>query len=443
MSRLQSLFYGGVLLVTLIATCSFASDNSGEELPGVLTLSEGLRAATERNRLVAIASRAKDIFDADILIARSRYLPRVDASLDQTFLAYQPGARLFGGQPVRTAEKQYFSYGIEVRQTIYDFGARSAQYKAARTALDAATLNVERVKNIVALDFILAYFDFLEAGKLERVARSEVERLESHLSTARSLYEEGVITKNDLLQAEVRRSDAQQRLLTVRNLRAVISSRINTLLSRPLTRPVEAVDVKGEVLPEVDLATAWELAGQQRVELKALDDEITIAGLEEVARRSEYFPRIIALGGYSYTENRFQLHEDNWALVLGLNVNLFSGGSTKAELLKIRSRKEQLVEQKKKLLDDIRLDVERSFLDMKSARERIAVTKDAVSQAEESLRIDALRYQEGIGTSTDVLDAITLLTTAETNYYRALYELRRAHASFLYATGTDLVAAYR
>ncbi len=55
--------------------------------------------------------------------------------------------------------------------------------------------------------------------------------------------------------------------------------------------------------------------------------------------------------------------------------------------------------------------------DEQNARERIAATKDAIAQAEENLRITRVRYQEGVGTATDVLDAITLRTLSETNYY--------------------------
>jgi len=69
----------------------------------------------------------------------------------------------------------------------------------------------------------------LESEKMIAVAQKEVERLESHLNVARNLFNEGVITKNDLLQAGVRLSDARQRLLTFRNARAINASRINNI----------------------------------------------------------------------------------------------------------------------------------------------------------------------------------------------------------------------
>ncbi|HWR58404.1 MAG TPA: TolC family protein, partial [Thermodesulfovibrionales bacterium] len=91
----------------------------------------------------------------------------------------------------------------------------------------------------------------------------------------------------------------------------------------------------------------------------------------------------------------------------------------------------------------IRLEVEKNILDHKNATDRMKVTKDAVGQAEENMRINRVRYEEGVGTATEVLDAVTLLTVAETNYYRALYDSRRAESAVLYSMGKDLAEVYK
>ena len=111
--------------------------------------------------------------------------------------------------------------------------------------------------------------------------------------------------------------------------------------------------------------------------------------------------------------------------------------------MKIENERLQLLQQKEKLQDDIRLEVKRYILDLQDAKERVVVTRDAVSQGRENLRINRARYKEGAGTATDVVDAITLLSVAETNYYRALYDLRRAEAGVVYAEGQDLLEVYR
>ncbi|MEW6001589.1 MAG: TolC family protein [Nitrospirota bacterium] len=434
----------GLLMILLIfqpLAVLFSVSSNAEDVPKVITISDGLKFATENSRIIKIASRNKDISYSNTLVAKSRLLPRIDTSASQTFLAYQPGAR-FGPQVVRTADKEFFSYGINVYQTVYDFGERSSQYEASKISLDSTKLDIERIKNLVALDFVIAYLDILEAEKFILVAQKEVERIESHLKVAQSLYDEGVITRNDLLQAEVRLSDAKQKLLTSRNTRAINASRVNNILALPLGYEIQVVEITDDLSVKIELDKAWETAEKQRFELSFVDNQLKINRLEETAKKSEYFPTFFAQGGYDFTENRFQLHQDNWSLIAGLNLNLFSGGSTRAELSRLRYIREQLLEQRRKLVDDIKLEVEKSYRDMRNADEKIRVTKDAVRQAEENLRINKIKYEEGVGTATDVIDSITLLTITETNYYRAIYEFKRAQAGLMYAMGQDLVPAY-
>ena len=428
------------ILLTLFALF-FSSNGFAEDTAGIITISEGLRLATDNNRLIKIASFNKDIASTDTLVARSRLLPSLNASFSQTYLAHQPGA-VFGSQTAFLSQKDYLSYGINLYQTIYDFRANISRYEASKTALDVTKLDLVRIRNLVALDFINTYFDLLETEKMILVAQKEVERFEEHLKVAQSLYTEGVITKNDLLQAEVMLSDARQRLLTMKNMRSTTASKMNNILARPINAEVRVIDVPMNTSEALELEKAWKTAEAERSEIMIIDHELKILDLQETATKSEYYPKLFAQGGYNFTENRYQFPEGNWSLILGMNVNLFSGGSTTAEVSKVIYRREQLLEQKRKLVDDIKLEVEKSYLDLKNAIEKIQVTKDAASQAEENLRIQKIRYEEGIATSTDVVDAITLLTTAETNYCRAVYELRRAQAELQYAIGLDLVSTY-
>lgn len=242
----------------------------------------------------------------------------------------------------------------------------------------------------------------------------------------------------------MRLSDARQRLLTFKNIRSINASRLNSILSRPLNSEIIIEDVQINPVREfMPIDNAWAIADKNHIELSILDKELKAVELEEVTKKSDYFPKFFVQGGYNYTENRYQLCDDNWSLIISTNLRLFSGGSTKAEVLKVRYKREKLLEQKNKLIDDIKLEVEKNYRDMKIADEKIKITKDSVEQAEENLRINKVRYEEGVGTATDVLDAITLFTVAETNYYRAVYEFKRAEAGFMYSIGWDLVSAYK
>jgi outer membrane protein TolC len=312
-----------IIFILPFLALSFFSNCFAEDTERIITISEGLRLATDNNRLIKIASFNKDIASADSLVAKSKLLPSLNASFSQTYLSHQPGAH-FDSQTAFLSQKDFLSYGINVYQTIYDFRANTSRYEASKTVLDVTKLDLVRIRNLVALDFINTYFYLLETEKMILVTQKEVERFEAHLRVAQSLYTEGVITKNDLLQAEVMLADAKQRLLTMENRRSTNASKMNNILARPINAEVQVMDVSMNASEAPELEKAWKTAETERSEIKMIDHELKILDLQETATKSEYYPKLFAQGGYNFTENRYQFPEGNWSLVLGINLNLLS-----------------------------------------------------------------------------------------------------------------------
>jgi outer membrane protein TolC len=365
----------------------------------------------------------------------------VDATASITNLANQPAAKFAGGT-VNSADRSSVAYGVTLQQLIFDSGASGSTYRAAKNYREIKRLTVGLTKNVVVLSFIAAYFDLLESEKIAQVAETEKEELEGHLQTAQHLYDEGVITKNDLLQAKVQLADAGQKLITTGNARAVGAARVNNILSRPLQEKFQAVESENDGFKPPDLTQAWQEAEEHRAELKILDYRAASAGLQKKAKQAEFLPRVFVQAGYEYAENEYLVHQDNWFTTLNFDLNIFNGGATAAEVKKISKQQQEIVQEIIRVKNDIRLEVEKYFLDFKNAEEKLAAVKDAVGQAEENLKINKVRYQEGTGSATEVLDAITLLAVAQINNQRALYDMKRAHAGLLYATGRDLAAEY-
>ncbi len=410
----------------------------------IVTLAEGLKTVTAESHVVKVAQQDEAIAEADSFIARARLLPSVNASASHTSLANQP-ASVYLGQTIPTSDRNYNSYGINIQQILFDFRGNLSRYEASRMLLEAQKLNTASVRNAIALEFTIGFYDFLESQRLLEVAGKEVESVEAHLKNAQNLYGAGVITKNDLLQAQVRLSDARQRLLSAKNIQSIRASRLNNLLLRPLYWQVHTIEQQREISAprSLDLDKAWQTALAGRPEIQIVDRTLQSLDLESVSKKSEFLPKLFARGSYDYMENAYSLHDDNWSLILGIDINLFEGGSSRADLKKTKYRRSRLVEQRARLVDEIKIEVQRYMLDMQDAYERILVTRDAASQAQENLRINKARYDEGVGTATEVLDAVTLLTTAEANYVRSVYDYRKAEAATHYASGEDLLQVYK
>jgi outer membrane protein len=79
--------------------------------------------------------------------------------------------------------------------------------------------------------------------------------------------------------------------------------------------------------------------------------------------------------------------------------------------------------------------VQTASLAVQETGERIRVTEKSVAQGEENLRLNQERYREQVGTATEVVDAVTLLTKARVNFFNARYDHQLAKAQFLWAVG--------
>jgi outer membrane protein TolC len=406
-----------------------------------LTLEEGLKIVADTGRDVKIARSDEEVARSAVSLARSPYLPWVDLYGRETWLRYEPQAK-FGPTIVPTSQDQFKTYGVRATQLLYDFGKTSSSIDAAKYGLKAREIETVRAKNRSALEFIIAYYDLLEAEKLLQVATEEVKQYEAHKKDAEVRYSGGVVTKNEVLQADVTLADSRQRFLIADNLRSLRESRINSLLLRPLNEPVQLEEITKSPSAGITLESAWTAAEAESPEIGEIDAGIRSKEESIKATRAEYMPSFYLSGGYEYMENQYLVNQNNWSVIAGVNINLFSGGASSAKVHMGKNELTSLRITRDKIVDAVRLDVKGAFLELQSSTQRIEVTKTAVAQAEENLRLQRLRYQEGVGTAIEVLDAVTLLSATQSNTWKAFYGFERAEAGLLYSMGRDLMSMY-
>jgi outer membrane protein TolC len=245
-----------------------------------------------------------------------------------------------------------------------------------------------------------------------------------------------VVTFNDVLQAEVSLADAEQRLITANNDVIDIRSGLNKVLGLPVSAPTALKEEKDLAAPSWELDEATGQALKRRSDLQASQNRIRQGEKVITQARAQYFPRIYAQAGQTYQDNDLWLHTTQYFGIFGMQWNLFSGFDTKAQVAQARDRLTQLKERHQDLSDQVRLDVQTAYLGVKETRDRIRVTEKAVAQGEENLRLNEDRYQEQVGTATNVIDAQTLLTKTRVNYFNALYDHQMAKAQMLWAVGS-------
>lgn len=211
----------------------------------------------------------------------------------ETFLKFQPASK-FGAQTVHTADRQSFSYGVSVYQTLFDFGKSISGWQAAKEGAQAYRAHTESVKRIAELEFITVYFNLLETEKMIVVFEKEVESLEAYLRDIEHLYEQGMAVASDLLPAKVKLADTRQKLISVRNGRQLAVATLNAILALPLSEETTIVDIK-MMPPDLPLLEeAWKFIF---VELRTKDPVLNIRQLKNVSFASANVIQSIAFFG--------------------------------------------------------------------------------------------------------------------------------------------------
>ncbi|BCR04306.1 protein CyaE [Desulfuromonas versatilis] len=397
-----------------------------------LSLDACLELAAANNPSLRTAGHAPGIARDQVARARSGYLPRVNAAAGYTVLK-DPQAFLIGEGEVESTDRNFASLGLEVDQMLYDFGRTRTRVEQARALEQAAEFELRESAQEVFLRTVTAYYRILEAEKLEGAAAEEVVQNREHLRVAQALYEQGMVTRNDVLQAEVSLAGSRQRQLSRHNQGENAWRLLNYLIGRGTEERGELQeDVAPEALPAAGDALR---AVAERPGLQAQQAVVEQAGLAVESSRSEYWPELFAHGAVDYQENSHLREQTLYSATLGVRINLFDGLATTSALRQALLTRERERARLRDLTEQARLEYESALSDAQVAAERIEVARESIRQGEENLRLNQGRYREQVGTATEVLDAQTLLTTTRTDYHRAVFDYRVAIARVQRAAG--------
>ncbi|AJY71638.1 RND transporter [Geobacter sulfurreducens] len=402
-------------------------------MASALSLKECLSLAAAGNYSLAVTASDRLIAQEAITQARSGFLPRVDFQGGYTLQA-KPQAVNFGERgSIETQDGTYGFFSLSVTQTIYDFGRTSSRRQRASLLHEATVQQYAAAEKDIFLQVVEAYFGILEARRLLGTAEEEVAQRTDHLQIATNLFEQGVVTRNDLLQAQVRLAESAQKRLVAANRLENCWMYLNHLTGRPLDQRDELEEGTESAMP--DTAGAEERAFANRPELTALARSADAADAEVSEARSGYYPELYAKAGVDYVENSKVREQAIYAATVGLKINLFEGFATES---KHRQSVERLTRSRDALRlarEQVRLELATALNDARVAEQRIKSVETAIRQGEENLRINRDRYQAQVGTATDVLDAQTLLTQIKTDYHRAVFDFQVAKARVSKAMG--------
>jgi len=432
-----SLLSGGVLYLLLLM---FISANVLAQEVKVYTLDEAVQEALTNNwRLRAIKEKIHQSTYVKNQ-ARADFLPKLSTSYG--YLRY--GSRNttdIQGRTYEVGSLNNYEWKGTVTQPIFTGFALISAYRLAELGIDESALEVELEKLDLALRVKEAYFNILTADMAVETAQKAFEALESHADVARNFYKVGMIPINDLLQSEVEAGNAKHDLIKAQNDARLARANFNAILSRPVSAEVDVVDIKVHHPRSGDFQEYLEKALKTRPEIKIIENNLLQTEQIITYTESQNYPEVafkweyIKEGDTLSVSGGSGLEASNWEASVGLTWTLWEWGKTYYAVKEQESIQNELLKTKMELEENIELQIKDAVLNIQTAEANIPITRKAVEQGEENLRVSQERYKAQVTTSTEVLDAQRYLTSARVFHFNALFQYHLARANLERAMG--------
>lgn len=406
--------------VLLISHSAYAAETVKLDLP------DAMHRAFNTNPAIAIAAYERDSARASYNAARQSRGVTITATHVTERGGYNDSRKvtLADGSSYWTKEvTNSHSNALTATLPIYTGGQLKGAIQQAKANYIYNEIGVQRSYNEMRSTVTTGYFNMLQMDNLQQLGRESVDRMAEHLRNVQSQYDVGVVAKADLLRSQVELSDAEQSLIQAENNYMVAEANLNKIVGLPLSTTLVLDNILVYTPYDHDLEYCMNYATENRPELKqAWQNVLAAKGALKVAI-SGHMPQITASASQQWSSDNWPGDENgNWGVGVTVSLNVFDTGVTQSNIHGAQADLKSAKETYRDTVDSVNLEVRTNYLNMREAERRIKNTELAVEQAEEDYRIAQLRYLNGVGTNTDVMDAHEALTEAKTNYLQALYD---------------------
>ncbi len=317
----------------------------------------------------------------------------------------------------------------------FDYSARG-NYRSAQENRRAAQLSAMDARDLVVQAAASAYLQInADASRMEAI-RAQVE-------TAQALYDRTVDQQNagvasgiDVLRAQVEWKQQQQRLLAQRNQ----FDKDKLALSRVIGLPAGQEFNLAEAAPFSPLTAmtqelALDMALAQRPDYQSFQARVRSAEQTVKAAHGERYPTAGVTADYGDVGPTLSNSHGTFSFVASAKINVFDGGRISGETIRAKAALKQRQDELADLAGEIDYQVRTAFLDIRTAAEQVAVARDNLDLADQTLTQARDRFTAGVSDNIEVVQAQESVATANDNLISALYAHNLAKVGLARALG--------
>lgn len=449
-----------------------------------LSLDEAVRRALGQSEEIRLARSQLELAEAQVSTARAQALPQLNANLGYTrtfesafntggggfqipdSLRFEPDTTASLAERVRYLERRAPNAGLggigqlfgnlpfgrenaytatlSGSQILYSGGRVGAALNIARSFQEATRLNVAEETAELELQVRSAYFQALLAEAVEDATEAALAQAEAFLEQEQLRLRAGRASELEVLRAQVDRDNLRPQLVQARNAAELALLNVKRLTDVPMTQPLVLTSELAPPSPEelADVRLEPEVLTAQRAAILAAEQQVEIREEQVDIARGAFLPNIALQMNYGrqlFPSEPFQFDTEwrtDWAMTLGVQLPLFTGGRRLAEVQQAQVELQQARLQVAQLRESVQMQYQQALGEKQRAREAITARQATVGVAQRVHDLTVLRYEQGLATQLEVNDARLALLQARTNLAQAITDYYVADAGLTRA-GAD------
>ena len=416
----------------------------------VLTLDEAVARALSTDEVLGQARQAIAGAEAQIQEARSSRLPHLDLAAQYTWNAKKASFFLppafaagFGGATkVEMGEDYEIAGALTATFNLWTAGRLAAAEGAAREYLSATRFQEAAAKDYVRYSAQSAYYDVLLSRENLTTEQKALTETEEAARVARAGFEQGTVSRFDVMRAEVEVANRRPALVAAQNA----LDQANLVLKRVCGLPVTTVVVTADSLQAAQAPESEDdLLARMRAtspELQALERLVAASRQTLRLQKAERGPALQLSGNYAlqgqWSDDVFPGSDQtatSAAVALGLSMPIFDGFQARSRITSARADLRTAELELERALHERELAVRQARLALENALATLHGAREAVRLAEETHYLAQVRLENGLATPLERLDAEAAMTAARAQLAAALHASNIAHASLELAVG--------
>jgi len=408
-----------------------------------LTATDVAELAVKNHQQLKVSAQNVDIAKQNTNVVRLQKLPAITASVSQFYLGDAVAIDKDFSNSASIPTPHYgSSYGVQASQLIFKGGLVNKSIELSELREQLSELDLEKNKQDVKFLVISNYLDIYKILNQQEVFQNNKKLAQERLKNIQKFYQQGMITRNEVIRAELAIKNLDQGILTLVNNKKILNYNLSIALG--LSADTEIIPVESLESKESGIGPDYyiSLAHESNPLVKSAKTNIDVADKNIEIIKTDKMPTIGGFGGYTVqrpvtTRNPvLDMYSGGWQTGISLSYNIDNLYKTKERVKAGELQKNQAGEVMTLTQQNIDMAVNAAYVKYQESIQQADILNDAKQLAEENYKITEAKYLNQLAVQAEMIDAQNQKLQSELDYANAEINVLYQYYNLLKSTGT-------